>query len=142
MADYKEILGALINKAKGAVEGSGIADVYQKGAGRTKAYAKIARLTLDLNSQADELRKVYTEIGKLYFEQAKDKPEGFFAPLFAQAGSLTADMQAKETELAALKEALKEAAAEKDIEVEITEDVQSFDEVVNATEAEGKGDGE
>ncbi len=118
MADYKEILGALINKAKGAVEGSGIADVYQKGAGRTKAYAKIARLTLDLNSQADELRKVYTEIGKLYFEQAK------------------------ETELAALKEALKEAAAEKDIEVEITEDVQSFDEVVNATEAEGKGEGE
>ena len=142
MADYKEILGALINKAKGAVEGSGIADVYQKGAGRTKAYAKIARLTLDLNSQAEELRKVYTEIGKLYFEQAKDKPEGFFAPLFAQAGSLMADMQAKETELSALKDSLKAEEAEKDIEVEITEETEDFAAVVDATEAAGKGDGE
>ena len=142
MADYKELLGSLVNKAKDVIDSSGVTEVYQKGASRTRAYSRIARLTLDLNGQAEELRKVYTEIGKLYFEQAKDKPEGFFAPLFAQAGSLTADMQAKETELAALKEALKEAAAEKDIEVEITEDVQSFDEVVNATEAEGKGEGE
>ena len=104
MADYKEIFGSLVNKARGAMENSGVAEVYQKGAGRAKSYARIARLTLDLNSQAEELRKVYTEIGKLYFEQAKDKPEGFFAPLFAQAGSLMADMQAKETELSALKE--------------------------------------
>ena len=53
MADYKEILGSLVNKARGAVESSGIADVYQKGAGRAKSYARIARLTLDLNSQAE-----------------------------------------------------------------------------------------
>ena len=142
MADYKEILGSLVNKAKGAVESSGIADVYQKGAGRAKTYSRIARLTLDLNSQAEELRKVYTEIGKLYFEQAKDKPEGFFAPLFAQAGSLMADMQSKETELAALKDSLKAEEAEKDIEVEITEETEDFAAVVDATEAAGKGDGE
>ena len=53
-----------------------------------------------------------------------------------------ADMQAKETELSALKEALKEAGAEKDIEVEITEETEDFAAVVDATEAEGKGDGE
>ena len=142
MADYKEILGSLVNKARGAMENSGVAEVYQKGAGRAKSYARIARLTLDLNSQAEELRKVYTEIGKLYFEQAKDKPEGFFAPLFAQAGSLMADMQAKETELSALKDSLKAEEAEKDIEVEITEETEDFAAVVDATEAEGKGDGE
>ena len=142
MADYKEIFGSLVNKARGAMENSGVAEVYQKGAGRAKSYARIARLTLDLNGQAEELRKVYTEIGKLYFEQAKDKPEGFFAPLFAQAGSLMADMKAKETELSALKEALKEAAAAKDIEVEITEETENFAAVVDATEAEGKGEGE
>ena len=142
MADYKEFFGSLVNKARGAVESSGIADVYQKGAGRAKTYSRIARLTLDLNSQAEELRKVYTEIGKLYFEQAKDKPEGFFAPLFAQAGSLLQELQSKETELAALKDSLKEEAAEKDIEVEITEEPEDFAAVVDATEAEGKGDGE
>ena len=140
MADYKEILGSLVNKAKGAVESSGIADVYQKGAGRAKSYARIARLTLDLNGQAEELRKVYTEIGKLYFEQAKDKPEGFFAPLFAQAGSLLQELQSKETELAALKDSLKAEEAEKDIEVEITEEAPDFDAVVDATESEGKGE--
>ena len=142
MADYKEFFGSLVNKAKGAVESSGIADVYQKGAGRAKTYSRIARLTLDLNSQAEELRKVYTEIGKLYFEQAKDKPEGFFAPLFAQAGSLLQELQSKETELAALKDSLKAEEAEKDIEVEITEETEDFAAVVDATEAEGKGDGE
>ena len=142
MADYKEFFGSLVNKAKGAVESSGIADVYQKGAGRAKTYSRIARLTLDLNSQAEELRKVYTEIGKLYFEQAKDKPEGFFAPLFAQAGSLLQELQSKETELAALKDSLKAEEAGKDIEVEITEETEDFAAVVDATEAAGKGDGE
>ena len=142
MADYKEILGSLVNKAKGAVESSGIADVYQKGAGRAKTYSRIARLTLDLNSQAEELRKVYTEIGKLYFEQAKDKPEGFFAPLFAQANTLMDDIHAKEQELEELKESLRAEAEAKDIEVEITEDIQDFDAVVDATGNAGAGDGE
>ncbi len=142
MADYMEILGALVNKAKSAVESSGVKEVYQQGADRAKAYSRIARLTLSMNSQADELKKVYTEIGKLYFEQAKDKPEGFFAPLFAQAGSLLQELQSKETELAALKDSLKAEEAEKDIEVEITEETEDFAAVVDATEAAGKGDGE
>ena len=88
MADYKELFGSLVNKAKDVMESTGVTEVYQKGASRTKAYSRIARLTLDTNSQAEELRKVYTEIGRLYFEQARENPEGVFAPLFAQAGKL------------------------------------------------------
>lgn len=140
MADYKELLGALVNKARSAMDNSGVKEVYRKGADRAKSYSRIARLTLDLNSQTEELRKVYTEIGKLYFEQARENPEGFFAPLFAQAGSLLGDLEAKEKELAALREALREADAEKDIEVEITEEAPDFDAVVDATESEGKGE--
>ena len=137
MADYKEILGSLVNKAKSAMDNSGVTQVYRQGADRAKTYSRIARLTLDMNGQTEELRKVYTEIGKLYYEQAKDAPEGFFAPLFAQAGTLLDDLEAKEAELASLKESL---TAEKDIEVEITQDVEDFDAVVDATEAQGKGD--
>ena len=139
MADYKELLGSLVNKAKDVMENSGVTEVYQKGASRTKAYSRIARLTLDTNSQADELRKVYTEIGKLYFEQAREEPQGFFAPLFAQAGKLLDELKTKETELEELKAGLREEKPEKDIEVEITEDIQDFDAVVTATETEGKG---
>ncbi len=136
MADYMEFLGALVNKAKDAVENSGVKEVYQQGADRAKAYSRIARLTLSMNSQADELKKVYTEIGKLYFEQNREKPEGVFAPLFAQAGTLMAELRAKEKEVQELKE---ELSAEKDIEVEISEDIDDFDAVVDATENEGKG---
>jgi hypothetical protein len=132
-----EILGALVNKAKNAVESSGVKEVYQQGADRAKAYSRIARLTLSMNSQADELKKVYTEIGKLYFEQNRQRPEGLFAPLFAQAETLMNDVKAKEQEVQELKTAL---SAEKDIEVEITEDIDDFEAVVSATENEGKGE--
>ncbi len=139
MADYKELFGSLVNKAKDVMDSTGVTEVYQKGASRTKAYSRIARLTLDTNSQADELRKVYTEIGRLYFEQARENPEGVFAPLFAQAGKLMDELKAKEAELEELKSGLRDEAEEKDIEVEITQDIDDFDQIVNATEAEGKG---
>jgi dynactin complex subunit len=139
MADYKELFGSLVNKAKDVMESTGVTEVYQKGASRTKAYSRIARLTLDTNSQAEELRKVYTEIGRLYFEQARENPEGVFAPLFAQAGKLMDELKAKEDELEELKRSLGAEAEEKDIEVEITQDIDEFDQVVSATEAEGKG---
>ena len=139
MADYKELFGSLVNKAKDVMDSTGVTEVYQKGANRTKAYSRIARLTLDTNSQADELRKVYTEIGRLYFEQARENPEGVFAPLFAQAGKLMDELKAKEAELEQLKNGLRDEAEEKDIEVEITQDIDDFDQIVNATEAEGKG---
>ena len=139
MADYKELFGSLVNKAKDVMESTGVTEVYQKGASRTKTYSRIARLTLDTNSQADELRKVYTEIGRLYFEQARENPEGVFAPLFAQAGKLMDELKAKESELEQLKSGLRDEAEEKDIEVEITQDIDDFDQIVNATEAEGKG---
>ena len=139
MADYKELFGSLVNKAKDVMESTGVTEVYQKGASRTKAYSRIARLTLDTNSQADELRKVYTEIGRLYYEQARENPDGVFAPLFAQAGKLMDELKAKEAELEQLKNGLRDEAEEKDIEVEITQDIDDFDQIVNATEAEGKG---
>ena len=140
MADYKEMLGALVNKARNAMDGSGVAGVYQKGAERAKTYGRIAKLTMENKSQAEELRKVFTEIGKLYYEQAREKPEGFFAPLFAQAAQLQEGLRARDAELAALKEGLSAAAEEKDIEVEITEEVPDFEAVVDATATEGKGE--
>ena len=139
MADYKELFGSLVSKARDVMENSGVTEVYQKGASRTKAYGRIARLTLDTNSQADELRKVYTEIGRLYFEQERQNPEGVFAPPFAQAAKLMDELKAKEAELEELKNSLRPEDEEKDIEVEITQEIDDFDQVVSATEAEGKG---
>lgn len=136
MADYKDILngtlGKLAGKVKDAADSSGVLDVYAQGANRARAFGQIAKLSLELNSEHEELNRIYTEIGRLYYEQAKAAPEGFFVPLFEQATRVTGRIQEKRAKIEALRD---EAgiAGESDIEVEIGD----FDEIVSATEADG-----
>lgn len=137
MADYKDIISGTINnlvgKVKEAAESGTVRNIYEQGASRAKNYGRIAKLSLEMNGDAEELRRVYTEIGKLYYEQAKDDPQGFFAPLFTQAEELSAKIIAKEEEINNLKASCTSEEAEGDIDVEICE----FEEVVSATEESG-----
>ena len=126
----------LVDKVKTAAENTGVRDIYEQGAGVAKAYGSIAKLSVELNGQKEELKRVYAEIGELYFEQAKDAPEGFFAGLFAQAESIKSAVAAKEAQIEILKSEVKPAAAEADIDVEIAE----FEEVVDDTAADGAGE--
>ena len=103
MADYKDMLGKLAGKVKDAADSSGVTGVYAKGAGRAKAFGQITKLSIDTNRDLDELKRVYAEIGKLYYEQAKDKPEGFFVPLFEQAARLTEGIRERQREIDTLK---------------------------------------
>ena len=116
MADYKDIIKGTLNniagkvkevaasdtvqnfcgKVKEAAETGSVKEIYDKGASRAKAYSRIAKLTLEMNGESEELKRVYTEIGKLYYDQAKDAPEGFFAPLFNQVQEISAGILAKE----------------------------------------------
>jgi len=136
MADYKSIIaGTLTNlasKVKEVAESGSVRDIYDRGAVRAKAYARIAKLSLELNGENEELRKVYAEIGRLYYEQAKDAPEGFFAPLFAQAEELYSGIAAREEEINALRAEMEAESSIGDIDVEISE----FEEVVAAAEQE------
>ena len=137
MADYKDIikgtLSSIAGKVKEVAESGTVRDIYDKGASRAKAYSRIAKLTLEMNGESEELKRVYTEIGKLYYEQAKDAPEGFFAPLFSQVKEISDSILAKEEEINAMKAEFEAQAAAKDIEVEVC----AFDEVVDATESDG-----
>lgn len=133
MADYKDIItgtiGNLVDKVKEAANSGTVRSVYEQGAARARAYGRIAKLGLELNGEHEELKRVYTEIGKLYFDQAKDAPEGCFAPLFAQAKELLDSMEAKEAEIETLK-----ASTEADVEVQIVEEPErDFDSVVDET---------
>ena len=138
MADYKDIfndtLGKLAGKVKEAADTSGVLDVYAQGANRAKAFGQIAKLSLELNSEHDELNRIYTEIGRLYYEQAKAAPEGFFVPLFEQAGRITDSIRQKQAEIDGLKTDYLESG-EKDVEVEIGD----FDDIVSAAEREAMG---
>lgn len=153
MADYKDILTGTLNslvdkakefaagdtvtgfvdKVKGAAEGSQVRSIYAQGTSRAKTYGRIAKLTLESNGDNEELARVYTEIGRLYYEQAKDAPEGYFAPLFAQAQEITKRILDKEAEIQALKDEIEAERAAQDIDVEIAE----FEQIVNATESDG-----
>ena len=116
-------------------------DIYENGANRAKSYGRIAKLALELNGENEELKRVYTEIGRLYYEQAKDAPEGFFAPLFAQAEEICGRIAAKEDEINSLKADVAAATGcdEADIDVEIGE-FDDFDNIVDATEDDGKNE--
>ncbi|MBO5556009.1 MAG: hypothetical protein J5927_02385 [Oscillospiraceae bacterium] len=167
MADYKDIINGtlsslkgivkdvagsetvtkLVDKVKEGAESTGVKDVYVQGLSRTRSYGRIAKLNLAINGENEELGRVFSEIGKLYFEQAKDDPQGFFAPLFAQASQLQDSIQAKQQEIAAMKAELA-AMAESDIDVEIEEVVgepvetriDSFADIVDATAKDGAAD--
>ena len=145
MADYKDIISGTINsivgKVKEVAESGAVRDIYENGASRAKSYGRIAKLALELNGENEELKRVYTEIGRLYYEQAKDAPEGFFAPLFAQAEEICGRIAAKEDEINALKADVAAATGcdEADIDVEIG-GFDDFDNIVDATEDDGKNE--
>ena len=136
MADYKDILsgtfGKLADKVKETANSTGVLDVYAQGANRAKAFGQLTKLTLELNGEHEELQRIYTEIGRLYFEQAKDAPEGFFVPLFEQANRVSDSIRAKRAKIDELKEHYG-VSEQSDIDVEIGD----FDDVVSATEADG-----
>ena len=138
MADYKDIIAGTIKnlagKVKDVAESGTVRGIYEQGAERAKAYGTIAKLTLEVNGEAEELKRVYTEIGKLYFEQNRENPEGFFTSLFSQVEEINARIHEKEDTINELKARL-EADKAADIDVEIGD----FEDIVDNTEADGSG---
>lgn len=138
MADYKDIIAGTIKnlagKVKDVAESGTVRGIYEQGAERAKAYGTIAKLTLEVNGDAEELKRVYTEIGKLYFEQNRENPEGFFTSLFSQVEEINARIHEKEDTINELKARL-EADKAADIDVEIGD----FEDIVDDTEADGSG---
>ena len=132
MADYKDLFGKLADKVKDVAETSGVIDVYAQGASRAKAFGQLTKLTVELGREHEELRRIYAEIGRLYYEQNMAAPEGVFVPLFEQAGRVTDGIRERRARIEALKES--SGLTEQDgIDVEIGD----FDDVVSATEADG-----
>ena len=137
-----------VGKVKEAAEGSTVKEVCEQGASRVKSYGRIAKLNLEMNGDYEELKRVYTEIGKLCYDQFKDAPEGFFAPLFAQVEEISARIERSEAEIEAMK-AETGCQEEPDISVEIVADsvedaaeefkaaAEEFQNIVDATETEG-----
>lgn len=107
MSDYKSIIKGTIqsisDKAKDLAESGAVREVYEKGTGKAKAAVGVAKLSMEYNGEAEDLKKAYTEIGKLYYEENKGNPQGFFVPLFEKVDEIVERMEAMQHEIEAMK---------------------------------------
>ncbi len=96
---------------------------------KTKAAGRIAKLTLELNSEKEALKKAFAEIGQAYYENCRGDAQGLFVQLCEEADAVQARVKAAEEELAELKANLSSSQGN---DVEVT-----FEEVVEEDEKQG-----
>lgn len=115
MADYKSIIKGTINsvtnKAKQYVEGGGLKDAYDKGSTAARCYANIAKLSLQINGELEEQKKVFIEIGRLCYDENRHNPQGNYAPLFDELRAIDERIEEMRAELEAAKSAVDAAKA-------------------------------
>ena len=98
------------------------AEVAGTAAGKTKDAARLAKLTMDLNSEKGSLEKAFLELGKAYYEESRDSADGLAAQLCAEIGAIQGRIESIQGELGELKDSFKPA------------EEPDFDAVVSAEE--------
>lgn len=100
-------------------KGAAVAGV---AADKTKDAARIARLTMDINTEKSGLEKAFLELGKTYYEESKDSAQGLAAQLCAEISAINGRIESIQSEIDSLKDSFKPA------------EEPGFDEVVSAEE--------
>ena len=120
----KGFLGQLKDKAP---------EVAGTAVDKAKDAAKLAKLTMDMNTEKEALKRAYLELGKAYFEGKHDEAEGLLGQLVGEAEAVKGRLDALQKEIEELKNSFKAeepasfedvvaAAEEEDVEVEIVEE--------------------
>lgn len=118
----KDLAGAAGDKARDLAGGAGE---------KAKALARLAKLSMELNTERDSLNDAYAEVGKLYFETAdKTNPGEMYVRAFDRVMLSMAAIERMETELTELRASLNEGAGED----------ADFEDIVTAAEAEAAGE--
>lgn len=105
----------------------------EKAADTAKSGGRMAKLAMEVASEKEALKKTYQEIGRLYYETAKDAPDGFFVQLFEEARLAEQSVAAKEAELNELKTGFQKYVPQVTVE---------FETVVSQDEAEAEAPAE
>ncbi len=113
-------------------------ELAQAGVAKSKQLAEIAKLKTANMGEEDAIRKAYLEIGKLYYAEHKDAPEGAYVALCDKVSSAQAVIRANKEKIAALKETAsvtdEEAKAYADVveEKDLDEVMDEINDVVDA----------
>lgn len=134
-------LSTLGRAVDGAKEFAGRAAVGAKNvagtvAGKAKSGGSIVKLSMDAAGARENLKKLYLEIGKLYYELNKDTPEETFVRLFEEVRRTEELLAAKEAELSEHKGNLKEGFSSSSSSG--AENITDFADVVAQAEAEAE----
>ena len=103
--------------------GDSAKDLAGKAADKAKAGGRIAKLTMEISTEKETVKKAYAEIGRLYYENYKDNPDGFFTQLCEEISLAQKNIADREGEIADLKAGLG-GKGEPDVAVEFEEIVE------------------
>lgn len=137
MKDYRDILNTLKDKVAD-VAGKAVSDeMRDKVAGaaqavgeRAKYASRMTRLTVDCNAELERVKRTYTEIGRLYYENYRDTADAFLAELCQQvtdANAHVAEMEAQMDELRAAAREYRPAPELHTIDAEEADDAQGIE---------------
>ena len=141
MKDYRDMLSSLKDKVVDAA-GKAVSDeVRDKVAGaahtvseRAKYASRMTRLTVDCNAELERVKRTYTEIGRLYYENYRDTADAFLAELCQQVTDANAHVAEMEAQMDELRAAAKEYRPAPDLHTVDAEVVEPEDIEVEVTE--------
>ena len=84
MKDYRDMLSSLKNKVVSDEMRDKVAGAAHAVGDRAKYASHMARLTVDCNTELERVKRTYTEIGRLYYENYRDTADAFLADLCQQ----------------------------------------------------------
>ena len=119
-------LGTIIDKST---------ELYGTAEEKAKQIAKITKLKAEIAKDNSAIKKLYTDLGSMYYCLYKDSPDDALAQLCEEIKALSDRIELKHNEL----EALAKEADVKDITVDISEDKteeQPVGENINEGETE------
>lgn len=152
MKDYHDMLNSLKNKVVDAAGKAGetvtntankvVSDeMRDKVAGaahavgdRAKYASRMTRMTVDCNAELERVKRTYTEIGRLYYENYRDTADAFLAELCQQVTDANARVAELEAQMDELRAAAKEYRPAPDLHTVDAEVVEPEDIEVEVTE--------
>ena len=109
-------------------------DIAQTGVAKSKQLAEIAKLKTSNMAEEDTIKKAYVEIGKLYYAEKGQAPEGPYAAACERITAARAAIEANNDRIAQLKADLGDSAEE------AAEAVEEAAEEVKETVEEAAGE--
>ena len=102
MKDFSEIKNAVLSSIGKAADAG--KDIANKAADKAKSGARIAKLSMEIAGEKENMKKAYIEIGKLYYAEQGATPDGAYAAACEKITASKALIETNNERIAELKQ--------------------------------------